>query len=356
MEVVERVIGREVNAEAHHDLIDEAVAALRADTSGGAAAAGTGARHEPSASGVFGAVAEAAGPAALGGLAADLEAIEQLVLANGQLRAALTDTAVPGPARRAVVLDLLDGKVTPEARRLAGFATGAVHAPEVPAALGWVSTRVRHLAEGQDDEPGLSLMQSRQRVGGYATAVHEDMSTDGLESLEDDLFRFARIVAATPPLRAALADRELDVQARQGVVTQLLEGKVPTTTLALTRSPSRAGGPATSSGRSTSWWSSPHRPGDGASPASGRRRRIEDAQRSELADSLGTLAGGPVELQVEVDESLLSGALIRIGDLQVDATARGRIDALRGHFAPSGWESAGFGRGHSSKDQTEGAE
>ena len=45
MEVVERVIGREVNAEAHHDLIDEAVSALRADTAGGAAAAGTGVRQ-----------------------------------------------------------------------------------------------------------------------------------------------------------------------------------------------------------------------------------------------------------------------------------------------------------------------
>jgi F-type H+-transporting ATPase subunit b len=45
MEVVELVIGREVNAEAHRDLIDEAVAALRADTAGGAAAAGTGARQ-----------------------------------------------------------------------------------------------------------------------------------------------------------------------------------------------------------------------------------------------------------------------------------------------------------------------
>src|SRR5580692_6528830 len=44
MEVVERVIGREVDAEAHRDLIDEAVAALRADTSGGAAA-GAGARQ-----------------------------------------------------------------------------------------------------------------------------------------------------------------------------------------------------------------------------------------------------------------------------------------------------------------------
>ena len=38
MEVVERVIGREVNYEAHRDLIDEAVAALQADTTGGAAA------------------------------------------------------------------------------------------------------------------------------------------------------------------------------------------------------------------------------------------------------------------------------------------------------------------------------
>ena len=41
---------------------------------------------------------------------------------------------------------------------------------------------------------------------------------------------------------------------------------------------------------------------------------------------------------MEVDQSLLSGALIRIGDLQVDATARGRLDALREHFAPADWE------------------
>jgi F-type H+-transporting ATPase subunit b len=38
MEVVERVIGREVDAVAHRDLIEEAVTALRADTSSGAAA------------------------------------------------------------------------------------------------------------------------------------------------------------------------------------------------------------------------------------------------------------------------------------------------------------------------------
>jgi F-type H+-transporting ATPase subunit delta len=301
-------------------------------------------------------VAEAAGPGALSGLAADLEAIEQLVLANAQLRAALTDTAVPGPARRAVVLDLLDGKVLPAARRLAAFASSVVSAPEVTAALGWISTRVRHLDEGQDDEPALSLLQSRQRVGGYATAVYEDMSTAELESLEDDLFRFARIVAATPALRSALSDRELDVAARQGLITQLLEGKVPPASLALARF-AVTGGRARDivgtldflvelTARARGWRIAVVR---AAAP-------IEDAQRTELADSLGTLAGGPVELQVQVDESLLSGALIRIGDLQVDATARGRIDALREYFTPTGWEPAGFARGHSSQDQTEGAD
>jgi F-type H+-transporting ATPase subunit b len=38
MDVVERVIGRPVRAEAHQDLIDEAVSALRADAAGSAAA------------------------------------------------------------------------------------------------------------------------------------------------------------------------------------------------------------------------------------------------------------------------------------------------------------------------------
>jgi F-type H+-transporting ATPase subunit b len=44
LEVVERIIGREVNTEAHRDLIDEAVAALRADAEG-TASSGAGARQ-----------------------------------------------------------------------------------------------------------------------------------------------------------------------------------------------------------------------------------------------------------------------------------------------------------------------
>jgi F-type H+-transporting ATPase subunit delta len=297
-----------------------------------------------------------AGPDALAGVAADLDRIEQLVLANGQLRAALSDTSVPGSSRRAVMLDLLEGKVSAEARRVAAFACGVVAAQQVTSALGWLAMRVRHLAEGQDDEPSLSLMASHERVGGYATAIHEDMSVDQLESLEDDLFRFARIVGATPQLRSVLTDRDVPVDARQGVVSQLLEGKVPATTLGLVRY-------TVAGGRARDFVGTLDFLVEMAAKARGWRiayvsaaAPIDDAQRSALSDSLGSLAGAPVELQVEVDQSLLSGARIRIGDLQVDATARGRIDALREHLTPAGWEPSGFGRrGQGSTDNTEGA-
>jgi F-type H+-transporting ATPase subunit delta len=292
-------------------------------------------------------------------LAADLEAIEQLVLSNGTLRSALTDTTVRGPVRRAVMLDLLDGKVTPPARRLAAFACSVVSATDVPQALGWLATRIRHAAEGQPfEEPALSLTQSRERVGGYATAVHEDLSNEDLESLEDDLFRFARIVESTPALRAALVDRDLDVSARQGLATQLLEGKVPQSTIALA-------GYAIAGGRSRDIVGTLDWLVELTAKARGWRiahiraaRDIDDGQRTELSQSLASLAGAPVELQVIIDEALLSGARIQIGDLQVDATARGRIDALREHLMPGGWEESGFHTGGvrtTGSKQTEGA-
>ena len=231
----------------------------------------------------------------------------------------------------------------------------------MPAALGWVATRARHAAEGKEfDEPPLSLMQSRQRVGGFATAMHEDLSTAELESLEDDLFRFARIVrlharTACRPGRSRPGDRGAPGPGHPAARGQ---GAV--------RAPSRwsatrwpAAGPATSSAPWTGWSSRPPRPGAGASPGCGRRRPSKRGNGATLSDSLTSLAGAPVELQVVIDEALLSGAVIQIGDLQVDASARGRIDALREHLMPGGWEDSGFHTGAArtsgTTTQTEGA-
>jgi ATP synthase F1 delta subunit len=300
----------------------------------------------PTLQGYTSAILESAGSTggdALRTLATDLESIEQLVLANGSLNAALTDTTMRPAVRRAVMLDLLAQKVSEPARRLAAFACAAVRAPEVPAALGWVATRARHAAEGMEfNEETLSLLQSRQRVGGYATAIHEDLATSELEELEDSLFRFARIVASTPELRAALVDRDLAPAARQGLVTQLLEGKVLPSALRLIRYVV-VGGRARDIVGTLDWLVEQTAKARGWRIARVRAAApIDEAQQGELSDSLTSLAGAPVELQVVIDEALLSGAVIQIGDLQVDASARGRIDALREHLMPGGWEDSGF--------------
>jgi F-type H+-transporting ATPase subunit delta len=200
---------------------------------------------------------------------------------------------------------------------------------------------------------------ARARVGGFATAVQEDSSTAELEGIEDDLFRFARIVDSTPALRAALVDRDLDVSARQALVTQLLEGKVGAGSLALVRY-AISGGRARDIVGTLNWLVEQTAKARGWRIARVRSAApIEDAQQTTLSESLATLAGAPVELQVVIDERLLSGAVIQIGDLQVDASARGRIDALREHLMPGGWEDSGFhaaaSRSRGTTTQTEGA-
>jgi F-type H+-transporting ATPase subunit delta len=82
-------------------------------------------------------------------------------------------------------------------------------------------------------------------------------------------------------------------------------------------------------------------------------RDLETDQRDQLAGALATLTGSPVELQVTVNGELLAGAQVEIGDLLIDATARGRLERLAEHLRPGGWEDQGFGR---SRDTQEGAQ
>ncbi len=276
-------------------------------------------------------------------LAADLGAIERLVESNPTLRSALTDTAVSAVARRAVVNELLQGKVRPAACRVAAFAAGAVSAPEVPVALAWVAQRAHRAAERQPEiDVPLGFTASRARVGGFAAALYEDVATSELEEVEDELFRFGRTVETTPALRVALSNRDLPVTVRQAVVDQLLEGKAHEATVRLADYVIEGGRPRDVVG--TLFWLA-----EQTARARGWRvarvaaaGEIDPGQSDELARSLSGLTGGPVELQVVIDPSLLSGLRVRIGDLQVDATARGRLDRLREHLMPAGWEESGF--------------
>ncbi len=278
-------------------------------------------------------------------LASDAGAVDQLLRRSADLHAALTDVAVPGRARRAVVLELLSAKVGAPAARLCAFSAGAVHAQEVPAAISWVANRLRQVVEQEGGaEEALGHREARERVGGYAAAVFEDLSVPELETVEDELFRFARIVGTTPELRAALGDRDLPSSLRRRVVDDLLAGKVQPATLRLVDYAVVGGRPRDVVG-TLDWLVEQVANARGWRVARVRAGQEVDAEEHRsLSERLSRLAGAPVELQVTVDPALLAGVSVEIGDLELDATARGRLERLREHVAAKGWTDLGFGR------------
>lgn len=60
---------------------------------------------------------------------------------------------------------------------------------------------------------------------------------------------------------------------------------------------------------------------------------LDDAQREELARRLAELTESKVQLNEVVDESLIGGVTIRIGDQLYDGSVRSRLERLRARLA-----------------------
>lgn len=262
----------------------------------------------PALQGYFAAVSEQlSADGSLAQSADDLAAVSSLVDGNNELTLALDDGSVPAASRRAVLDDLLDGKVLPEVRRMVNRAVTVVPASEVTAALHWLAHQsaavAARVAAGtpEADASLLGRLASRNRVAGYAAAVFEMVETNEIEEIEDQLFRFARTVESNPALRTALGDRDLPPTLRQEVVTDLLGGKANPATVRLAAYSVKAGRARDIVGTL-----------DALVEAAARARgwrvarvvssdEVADAQRQGLSEALGRLAGNPVELQVTVD-------------------------------------------------------
>lgn len=298
--------------------------------------------------------------AVLGGLdvaarrqvADELAALEVAVSSDPALRAALTDTSIaPGP-RRAVVADLLEGKLTPLSARIAAYAAFSSPAQDVPASITEAALRARAVAEDADlDEPALSVLASRRRVGGYAAAVFEDERVETLDGVEDDLFHWARAIAASAPLRQALTNRDLPAHERTRLVNDLLAGRASPVTVRLATYAVEGGRPRDLLG-TLDWLVDAVAEERGWRVARVRSAfEIDAATRERLADTLRTLVGRPVELEVDLQADLLGGVLVEVGDLRVDATARGRLEAFREHLT----SEAGAHRTYDTTNATQGA-
>ncbi len=272
--------------------------------------------------------------------AGQVRELAAIVDGSTQLTLALDDGAVPVAARRSVLDHLLEGKALDGVRRLVHQAVTVVPAAEVSGAFHWLAVRLARAAERStggtpEAEEPLGRLAARHRVGGYAAALFESADVAQLEEIEDQLFRFARLVEASRPLRLALGDRDLPPATRTSVVDDLLAGKVDDLTLRLLRYAVRGG-------RARDLVPTVDALVDEAARARGWRvakvaaaDTVADDQQRVLAEALATLTGHPVDLQVTVDPSLLGGVVVQVGDLLVDGSVRHRLDALADQFLAS---------------------
>jgi F-type H+-transporting ATPase subunit delta len=243
-----------------------------------------------------------------GQLADDLFAITGALDGNIALRRAVADPSRDGESKAQLVERLFDGKVGADAIRV----TTAV------AAQRW--------SEERDLTDTLESLAVTAVVAGAERAGRADQ-------LEDDLFRFERIVAGNAQLRDSLTDRRADPVAKERLVIELLDGRASEETVRLVRQAVRV-----PRGRRFD------RVLDQYLAVVARRREqlsaivttavdLDERQRERLAAALSSYYGGKdVHLNIVLDPSVLGGIRVQIGDDVVDGTILRRLDAAKRHF------------------------
>ena len=265
-------------------------------------------------------------------IAADLADIQRVVLSSEDLRLVLADPGVPASARRSVLTDLFGGRVDDRTLQLVGFLVEADRAPEFPTNLAWLAPRVDAAARGSRPVATtvLGLHGAEERLDGYATALLAPLEGDNdLTRVDDELFRFMRIVDGSPELNTVLTDRELPPEARRSLVEDLLRDKADPTTVGLAAY-------ATEVGRPRDYLELLGYLVDRVAAESDRRVAevraavdLDEPQRQLLADALARVVGHGVEVRVTVDPSVLAGFVATIGDTVVDGSARHRLEILK---------------------------
>ncbi|MFC4856710.1 F0F1 ATP synthase subunit delta [Actinophytocola glycyrrhizae] len=224
------------------------------------------------------------------------------------LRRVLGDSSAEAGRREDMITRLLSGKVSAQALDVLKTAVGAR----------WSTPR--ELVDGLDELGRIALLVHAEREG-------------RLDAVEDELFRFSRIVAADSDLEQALSARTAPTESKLAMVRELIGQKSDGVTLRLVEQLVAAPrGRAVVAGL-----------GELSAEAAKRRERsvatvvapvpLTEQQEERLAATLQRIYSRPIALHVEVDPDIKGGLVIKVGDEVIDGSATGRIDELRRRFA-----------------------
>ncbi|WNI18120.1 F0F1 ATP synthase subunit delta [Actinacidiphila sp. ITFR-21] len=237
-------------------------------------------------------------PARLGG---ELAAVTALLHREGTLRRALSDPSKSGEAKAGLLRQLLGTQVGDDALDLLA---GLVRAR-------W--SQPRDLVDAAEELADTADLIAAQRRG-------------VLDDVEDELFRFGRILSGNSELRSALANQVADGTAKAGLLHSLLGGRAdPVTERLVTRLVTAPRGRSLESGI------------DALSRlAAARRNRmvaevtsatpLSDQQKRRLGAALARIYGRQVHLNLDVDPEVLGGLRVRIGDEVINGSIADRLD------------------------------
>ncbi|MCE7008065.1 F0F1 ATP synthase subunit delta [Kibdelosporangium philippinense] len=238
----------------------------------------------------------------------ELFAVVGLLTRESGLRRALADSSAEAGRRTGLVRQLFASKLS----------AATVELLDAVVTARW--SNPRELVDGIESLARTALLVGAERAG-------------KLDTVEDELFRLGRIVAANGELERLLSDPAAPVDGKLELLRSLAAAKVDATTEKLSEALV-----AYPRGR---------RAVEGleelADLAAKRRERsvahvtsvapLTEAQQERLAATLQRIYARPIALHIEVDKDLLGGLVIRVGDEVIDGSAAGRLDDLRRRLA-----------------------
>jgi F-type H+-transporting ATPase subunit delta len=154
-----------------------------------------------------------------------------------------------------------------------------------------------------------------------------------LDDVEDELFRFGRIVGANRELQRILSEPAATAEGKAALLDRLLDRRVSPVTEQLLRNvlTDPAVGDAERAIEHLSEMASRRRGRYVARVTSAVA--LAPAQEQRLTDVLGRLYGRTIGLQVTVDPSVLGGLIVQVGDEVVDGSIAHRLEAARRRLA-----------------------
>ncbi|MDT4933615.1 MAG: F-type H+-transporting ATPase subunit delta, partial [Pseudonocardiales bacterium] len=250
----------------------------------------------------------AASAQTLTALAGDLYAVADLLVDQPRLRRAVGDPASAPDARAALIGRLLDGKVSAPA---VAIAQAAVRERWSSA---WDLTDALELAA--DD----ALFAAAEREG-------------VIDEVEDELFRFERILSDQSELTTLLDEVTVESSRRVALLDRVVAGKVRPITQELLRH-------AVTSQRKRSVTFAID---DLLDEAAALRQRsvarvisavvLADEQQTRLAAALSEIYGRAISIRTAVDPAVVGGLVIRVGDELIDGSIAARLASARAALA-----------------------